>query len=174
MNTSKVKTLSCCEINECINIPFTYDEVKKIIHKAKKGKALGIDGLTRDLLKNAPSIELLTVLFNVCLKRNLISTAWTLGIIGPIPKCATNDPRVPLNCRSVSLLSVSGKLYTAAISHRLSTYLAKENKICDAQNGFRPNRSCTDHIYSLCNICNTRKSLHEDTYITIYSSPISS
>ncbi len=46
--------------NEEINIAFTYDEVRKIVNHAKKGKAPGIGGLTSDILKNTPSVELLT------------------------------------------------------------------------------------------------------------------
>ena len=41
------------------------------------------------------------------------------------------------------------------------------NKIlADEQNGFRPNRSCIDHIYCLHNICNVRKKLRQETFLT--------
>ncbi len=138
----------------------------KIVNKAKSGKAPGIDGLISDIFKNQNSIKLLTHLFNICMREHMIPTVWSLGVINPIPKSPNNDPRIPLNYRGISLLSVPGKLYTAAISHRLSNYLETNKLLTDEQNGFRPNRSCLDHIYALHNICSNRKNLKADTFLT--------
>ena len=86
--------------------------------------------------------------------------------MNPIPKSPDNNPHIPSNYRGISLLSVTGKLYTASISYRISKYLEDNNLLCNEQNGFRPNRSCLDHIFSLHNICKVRKSLRQETYIT--------
>ena len=91
---------------------------------------------------------------------------WSRGIINPIPKSPDNNPRIPLNYRGISLLSVTGKLYTATISHRISNFFEKNNKLCNEQNGFRPNRSCLDHIFALYDVCKVRKSLRQVTYLT--------
>ena len=136
-----------------LNCEFTEDEVSKIVFRAKSGKAPGIDGLLADTMKNPPSIRLLTVLFNACLRHRLLPTVWSLGIINPIPKSRDNNPRVPSNYRGISLLPVTSKLYTAAISHRISLYLEKNQLLCNEQNSFRSNRSCLDHIFTLHNIC---------------------
>ena len=87
-------------------------------------------------------------------------------MINPISKSSTNDPRVPLNYRGISLLSVAGKIFTATISARISPYLEKNNLLEDEQNGFRAERSCLDHIFSLHNICNIRKNLKQNTFLT--------
>ena len=50
--------------------------------------------------------------------------------------------------------------------HRISIFLEKNGKLADEQNGFRPNRSCMDHIFSLYNLCLTRKNLKLDTFVT--------
>ena len=50
--------------NDMLNVDFTYEEVEKIVSKAKAGKAPGIDGLLADMMKNRQSIEILAVLFN--------------------------------------------------------------------------------------------------------------
>ena len=68
-------------VNTKINCPFTYEEVKKVVDHAEWGKAPGIDGLTSDVLKNAPSIILLTQLFNACLDWNRVPSVWGLGMI---------------------------------------------------------------------------------------------
>ena len=87
-------------------------------------------------------------------------------MISPIPKRSTNDPRIPLNYQGISLLPVSGKLFTAAISGGLLGYCEQSGILADEQNGFRPDRSTLDHIFSLHNICFTTKQLKQDTYLT--------
>ena len=123
--------------NDChnaeLNKPFTIEETRKIMTRAKSGKVPGVDGLVVDILKNEASIRLLSELFNACMENSMIPMVWSLGMISPIPKSSSNDPRVPLNYHGISLLSVPGKLYTAAISYRLSNYLKKNKKLADEQ-----------------------------------------
>ncbi len=152
--------------NTYINRDLTIDEVRDTVMRAKSGKAPGLDGLMSDTFKNDASIELLTMLFNVCLLKHVIPTMWSLGLISPIPKSSTADKRVPLNYRGISLLAVSGKLFTSAISQRLSDYYEKNNILCNEQNGFRPKRSCLDHIFTLYNLCSVRKKLKQQTFLT--------
>ena len=120
----------------------------EIVNHAKCGKAPGLDGLLNESVKNENSIKLLTDLFNRCLRLNLIPTYWTKGMVNPIPKSKDNNPRVPLDYRGISLLSIVGKLYTSALSERISSYLEHNNKLSNEQNGFRPKRSCLDHIFT--------------------------
>ncbi len=105
-------------------------------------------------------------MFNACMNNDVVPTDWTLGIINPIPKSGNNDPRVPLNYRGISLLSVAGKLFTAAISSRISQYLESNNMLANEQNGFRAERSCLDHIFSLQDVCNIRNKLRQSTFLT--------
>ncbi len=153
-------------INHEINKDFTIEEVHETVMRAKSGKAPGLDGLMSDVFKNQASINLLTELFNTVLKCHIIPTMWSLGLINPIPKSSTADKRVPLNYRGISLLAVSGKLFTSAISQRLSNYYEKHNLLCNEQNGFRPKRSCLDHIFTLYNLCSVRKNLKQQTFLT--------
>ena len=67
----------------------------------------------------------------------------------PIPKCIENDPRIPLNYRGINLLSCVFKVYSAVINKRVTHYLDTNKLLVDEQNGFRKQRSCTDHVYSL-------------------------
>ncbi len=152
--------------NTSINRDFTTEEIRDTVMRAKSGKAPGLDGLMSDTFKNDASIELLTVLFNVCLRKHIIPTVWSLGLISPIPKSSTADKRVPLNYRGISLLAVSGKLFTSAISQRLSDYYEKNNILCNEQNGFRPKCSYLDHIFTLYNLCSVRKNLKQQTFLT--------
>ena len=65
--------------------------------------------------------------------------------------------------RGISLLSTVYKLYTAVLNDRLLKF-SERNIYCDEQNGFRPNRSCTDHIYILSSILRHRIHQNLSTY----------
>ena len=51
----------------------------------------------------------------------------------------------------ISLLSCAGKLYSSILSNRIVLYSNICNILADEQNGFRKNRSCSDH-YLLCQV----------------------
>jgi hypothetical protein len=50
------------------------------------------------------------------------------------------------------LLPTEYKLYTAILAKHTTTYLEENNLLSFTQGGFRKNKTCTDHIYSLLNI----------------------
>ena len=143
------------------------EEVRKLVSKAKKNKAPGIDGLVNDVLKNDVAIRAIHTLFNRCLTEGKVPIAWKLGIISPITKGGSSDPREPLSYRGISLLPVISKLFTAGLSQRLSKYLEQNHLLVNEQNGFRPRRSCLDHIFSLHNICQIRLNHNQDAFLTI-------
>ena len=148
-----------------LNVPFTFEEVKTSIDKSKKTKAAGMDGIVYDVLKNEPSAMLLTTLFNLCFSSHKVPEVWLEAIIHPIPKSSTNDPRVPLNYRGISLLSVISKLYTTTLNSRLSAFCEANNLLVNEQNGFRPDRSCLDHIFVLNDVLRVRKKLNSQTFL---------
>ena len=103
-------------INAELNASITKDEVARAIHKAKSGKAPGIDGVVSETLRNNVSINFLCQLFNTCMEKSMMPSVWAKGLITPIPKTSKGDPRIPTNYRGISLLSMTGKLYTSIIS----------------------------------------------------------
>ena len=112
--------------NMAINSSFTPYEVGKVISKSKANKAPGIDGIVYDVLKNENSTILLTKLFYLCFESHKVPDVWLQSIIHPIPKSPQNDPRIPLNYRGISLLSVISKLYTSALNVRLNRYSKRD------------------------------------------------
>ena len=94
----------------------------------------------------------------------MVPSTWVKGIICPILKSASSDPRVPLNYRGISLLPVVSKLYTGLISSRFSEHLEKNGLIANEQNGFRPDRSCLDHIFTLQEILRVRKAQNRESF----------
>ena len=58
------------------------------------------------------------------------------------------------------------KVFTSILNNRIVTFLDNTGRICEEQNGFRKNRSCTDHIYSLHSIAKERQIEGLKTFVT--------
>ena len=132
-------------------------EVRKVVFDAKKGKACGLDQIPYEVLCNDTSISFLHILFNICYNTATVPTIWNCGIINPIPKSSTSDPRNPLSYRGITLACCMYKLYTAVLRNRLGMWCENNGKLVDEQNGFREKRSTIDHLQSLTSIIDSRK-----------------
>ena len=62
--------------------------------------------------------------------------------------------------RGISLLYCAGKLYPSILSNIIVSYTNICNILVNEQNGFRKNRSCSDHIFTLSSVIQNR--LHEN------------
>ncbi|CAC5388251.1 unnamed protein product [Mytilus coruscus] len=94
-----------CNIKEniiCIDLDkeITIDEVNKVVMNARNCKSAGIDLIQAELCKNISIISILQKLFNLCFSSGNVPNMWNKGIITPIPKCSTSDPRDPLSYRA--------------------------------------------------------------------------
>ena len=91
-------------------------------------------------------------------------TIWLKTIIVPIPKSATKDPHVPLNYRGISLLSCVLKAYSGILNKRVTDYCELMEIFSDEQNGFRKDRSCVDHIFTVTSVVRNRMSNNLPTF----------
>ena len=137
-------------IDNLLNCDISISEVRKSVFSAKMHKACGSDKLYAEVLRNDAVIEIFHTLFNHCFKYGVVPERWREGIISPIHKA--NDIYCTSNYRGITLQNVSCKIYSDILNKRLLTWLEKKGKINDEQNGFRPKRSCEDHIYLLNSI----------------------
>lgn len=135
--------------NSALNGDFTLDEIRHVIDKSKNGKAAGIDKIPYEALKNDMVITVLQNLFQLCFDTGKVPSVWLKSILKPIEKAKDNDPKIPLNYRGISLICCCAKLYSSLLNNRITTYFDSINFISDEQNGFRKNRSCVDHIFTI-------------------------
>lgn len=137
-------------INEDINKPFNFNEIKSLTRKLKGNKACGIDNIINEFVKHCPDnvLTLIVNLFNIVLHTGIIPYDWTIGLIVPLFK-NKGDKNDPDNYRGISLLSCIGKLFTATINARLNGYLEAVGLLGEEQAGFRYGYSTTDHIFVL-------------------------
>ena len=137
------------EHNEDLNSNIEFEEISRIVMNAKSNSACGHDEIPYCVLKYPPVIRTIHELFQLVFDTSIIPSVWRKAIICPILKDASADKRMPMNYRGVSLLSCISKLYSALFNKRLVTYLENNDTLADEQNGFRRNRSCEDHIFTL-------------------------
>ena len=71
-----------------------------------------------------------------------------------------------LNYRGLTLASAIYKLYCGILNTRLSTWAEAEGLLVDEQNAFRKGRSTIDHLSTLTNIIEHRKSKGLSTFAT--------
>ena len=105
-------------------------------------------------------IPLLYRLFSVCFDSALVP-----ALIHPILKPNTTDPRTPVNYRGIALQSVVLKVFCKVLNARLSDWSETNCLLSDEQNGFRPDRSCLDHLFVICSIISTRKLNKSPTFV---------
>ncbi len=149
------------ELNGCI----TLKEVEQAVGRAKRRKAVGIDELPAEVLKSKSCVLVLHKIVSHAFELGIVPDQWKKAIISPIPKSGSADNRDPLNYRGISLISVPCKIYCDILNKRLSLWLESNNLLNEAQNGFRKDRSCLDHLYTLCSIIKNRKASGESTFV---------
>ncbi len=66
-----------------LNLDITFEECDQALQKAKSGKAIGIDGLPEEVLRNTNCVQFMFYLFKVCFNSGFIPTVWGKGIIAP-------------------------------------------------------------------------------------------
>ena len=154
-----------CDCLPGINDAITLEEVVYAISVAKLRKAVGIDNLPNEILKNENTYKLMHVLFSQIFESGVMPTIWKSSIIKPIPKSALLDSRLPLQYRGISLLSTVYKIFSSVLNRRISNCIEINDLVADEQNGFRKDRSCLDHVYSLTSIIRCRKKQGLSTYV---------
>ena len=81
------------EPDNYLNADITLQEVKFVIKKAKLRKAVGVDNIPNEVLKNESATRILKELFQLIFNVGKVPKEWTKAIIKPIPKSGEDDPQ---------------------------------------------------------------------------------
>ena len=146
----------------------TREEFFQALKMALTNKAVGIDRFDPSYLQHESIINFLVYLFIYCFENGMCPSAWRKVVIFPIPKLGMSNKHIPGNYRGVSLQSAVLKLYTSILNRRLMFLLETHEVISDVQNGFRPSRSCQDHILTLHNIVLNHKLKGNDMHLHLF------
>ncbi|XP_053390478.1 uncharacterized protein LOC128553365 [Mercenaria mercenaria] len=137
-----------CTFEE-LDVPITYEEVNKACKNLKRSKSPGLDNIINEYFIEASDILTwpVTMLFNSILDSGKFPRSWSQGVIVPVLKKQPSDNSG--NYRGVTLTSCFAKLFTTVINERLKTWSIQNDKITDAQIGFRSGHGTTDAIFVL-------------------------
>jgi len=146
-------------------INFSIEDVAEVIRQSKGDKSPGIDNITNNLVKNAGNvlINCMYRMFNRFLEMESIPDEWNRGIIVPIHK--KGDKADLNNYRGITLNSCIAKMYTKLITNNVSKFLENHDILSEIQGGFRADRRCEDHIFTLKSITSIRKLDRKNTFL---------
>ena len=136
-----------------LNGNISFDEIKSALLRLKDNKAEVLDEIPSEIWKNEEILYTLHSLFNLCFHTAKIPELWKCGIISPVVKSSTNDPRDPLSYRDITITPSIYKLYCNVLNNRLMKWEIENSIIHDAQNGF-----------SLTSIIDSRKLKRQSTF----------
>lgn len=91
-----------------------------------------------------------------CFETGKIPTIGRKAFIRPIHKRCYNRHMNTFKLQRNQPASVVAKCYSSVLNNRVQQYLEENEILSDAQNGFRRDRSCEDHIFTLTNLTQNR------------------
>lgn len=140
--------IKVCLLDKEISI----SELLTVIAKTKNNKAPGLDRVSYEFYKKAPSIflEKIVLIFNKILNSGLVPKCFAQSIIFPLFK--KGDSNVVQNYRGISFYNCIAKLFTGILINRLDIWVEEHQLISEYQAGFRRGYSTVDHIYTLLDI----------------------
>ena len=93
-------------------------------------------------------LPLYHMLFSTVLDSGVLPTSWLIGYIIPLYK-HKGDTANPENYRPITILSCLGKVFTAILNERLTSYLKTNTLLNINQAGFRKKHSTSDGMFLL-------------------------
>jgi len=127
----------------------TITELNTVIKELKPGKAVGLDGVSPEMIKCMTEMSRRYVLafINKCIASRRMPEDLKKGRVKLLFKA--EDRRVPKNYRPICVNSILAKLITRVITIRLTAIVEREAMLEDSQFGFRKNRSTLDAVVVL-------------------------
>jgi len=120
---------------------FDESDVIKALDTLRVDKAVGLDGLSRRLLKETKEYQLpLYLLFKKSFSESAVPDDWKCANVTPIFKKGNRN--LADNYRPVSLTSQISRLFEKIIRDSMVHLLEENSLIGESQHGFRKGRSC--------------------------------
>jgi hypothetical protein len=147
-----------------LNNDITLEEVHDSLQRLHRGKAVGCDGVSAEVLKEGgpAMVESLHYLCSLAFIAADVPMDWLRGVVVPLHK--DGDRRAPLNYRPITLLSLVGKVYTGVLCERLTQWAEQRGVIVPEQGGFRAKRGCPEQVFALTELIKMRQRQKKDTY----------
>ena len=160
-NTSTLPDLGSSPFNTIVVDDIYADGVAKLLADLQGHKAHGPDGIPARLLKETAynMAPLLTHIYKASLHQCRLPHDWKIALVSPIYK--KGSCKSPANYRPISLTSIPCKILEHLIYSSVYNHLEANSILCDAQHGFRKNRSCETQLIITINEIVSRLNLGE-------------
>ena len=148
VNDNSINRLPQIECNVLLDEFPTVTETRKAIQHLSSGKARGTDAIPVEVYKagRLPMAEKLTELFHCILRKEAIPQDFKDASIIHLYK-RNGKPQVCDNHRSISVLSIAGKILAKILLNRLNAHLDQAGLIPESQCEFKKDKR--DNIHDL-------------------------
>ena len=121
----------------------TAGDITRIVRNMKNTKAIGVDGISTEVLKKDISVLASPIarICNISLSSGIFPDIFKEAIVHPVFKGSGKNPRNPASYRPISILPSLSKLLEIIIRDALLYFLIERNFLPDSQYGFLPGRS---------------------------------
>ena len=135
-----------------VNKEFLYDEIVSAVRNLKNSKAVGLDLLPNEFLKNAGNkfYEVLTILYNKVKDSGKFPAGWNSGKVVLVHKRGLRE--LLGNYRPLTIINSLSGLYSRILNSRLTTVVEEHCLFREIQNGFRRGRTGSDNTFILDSI----------------------
>ena len=140
------------------------EEVLAAIKRMKSGKAPGIDNITVKEIRSAThglGLKAMHHLYSTIWVREELPCEWKRAVIVPLHK--KKDKLDCANYRGISLLCQSSKIFSSIIMQRIKA--RTEEKLSEAQAGFRRDRSTIDQIFTHRQLAEKYEEFGKELYV---------
>lgn len=137
----------------------TSNKVSQLINELESNSGPGFTQIPTKIFKLA-SQKLSPILgnfINHCIVFNQIPKDWKTAIVTPLYK-NKGDVNDVNNYRAISVLPPVTKIFEKFLESQITSYLNKNNLLCEDQHGFRFNRSCESAMHELLSKMNEIRS----------------
>ena len=130
--------------------PVSPAEVVLAISRLRRGKAPGRDGVSSDLIKEAPPAvsDLLAGVFTSSLALGWVPASWRSSLVRLLPKAGRRLTRAS-DFRPISLSPVMGKLLEAIFARRLLRLAGQRSLLPPEQSAFQPASGAIEQVLLL-------------------------
>jgi hypothetical protein len=162
---NKLKNLENISIFNELNYIIKRSELDYALAKAKLNKAVGIDGISVEMLKYSSEKIKMTILalFNKIFSTGNYPKGWNLGYVSTLHKAGNKDN--PDNYRCLTIISCLAKIFGTILNNRLQEFLEKHELLKNTQIGFKKKARTQDHMFVLKALIDKYKVLKKDLYI---------
>ena len=136
-------------VSSKLDAEFVVEELMDAIKDMKNDKAMGVDNIPAEVLKNGSKlfVERLTVLFNKVLREGRVPEVWKTGRVVMVHKSGSRSDLA--NYRPMTVICTISALFSRVLTARLTKEVEERGLLGEIQQGFRKGRCGADNNFVL-------------------------